>query len=49
MKITEQQNEKECITKLLEILNQKDKTEVKIIESDNLPDEFKVLDKIESI
>ena len=47
MKITEQQNEKECISKLWEVLNQKDKTEVKLIEFDNLPEEFKVMDKIE--
>lgn len=47
MKITEQQNEKECINKLWEVLNQKDKTEVKLIEFDNLPEEFKVMDKIE--
>ena len=49
MKITEQQNEKECVTKLWEILNQKDKTEIKLIKPDSLPDEFKSLDKIESI
>lgn len=44
MKITEQQNEKECINKLFNILEEKNASKVEYVDVEKLPDEFKIFD-----
>lgn len=39
--IREQQKEKECIEKLDNLLKSKDKEQIKFVDVDNLPEEFK--------